>query len=198
IMYISKPWAGITYSLLVPESYRPGSPIPALAVNGPHSSDIRTARKFFPKSQLRPAATLMEVIQAVCSGVTDAALISVNAINSSPRMNCDQQRLRVLPIEQATYWFGVGAQLENREARAAADRLRDAIGELAASGELVSVDFRWNARLASEATTVFAYQNTLRYQWVFLGAFGVLTVALGHTLWLVRRLGAAQRQAEAA
>ena len=51
IMYISKPWARITYSLLVPESYRPGDPIPALAVNGPTAATpVQPASSFQSRS----------------------------------------------------------------------------------------------------------------------------------------------------
>ena len=84
---------------------------------------------------------------------------AIKIMNSSPRMNCSDRPLKVLPLDGATYWFGVGGQLGNRQAQSAADRLRDSIGKLAERGDLVSVDFRWNSRLGAEATTVFAYHN---------------------------------------
>ena len=195
---ISKPWARMSYALLAPQSYRKYGPLATLAVTARINSDARTARKFFPKTNLRPEPSLVEVVHSVCSGIADAGLVSMNALNSSPRINCTDRRLKVLPLEGATYWFGVGAQLGNRQAHVAAARLRDAIGALATRGDLVSVDFRWNARLGAEAATVFAYQNTLRYEWIYLGAVGILTPALGLMFWLVRRLRAAQRQAESA
>jgi signal transduction histidine kinase/DNA-binding response OmpR family regulator len=198
LMYISKPWARLSYVLLTSEGHRSNDPISTLAVAARINSDSRTARRFFPRANLQPEPTIADVATAVCSGTASAGLVSINGMNSSPRVTCTERRLQVLPIEKATYWFGVGAQIGNRQARAAADRLRDAIGELAAQGALLSVDFRWNSRLGSEANTVFAYHNTLRYQWIFLGGLGVLSPALGITIWLVRRLRVAQRQAEAA
>lgn len=198
IVYISKPWARLSYSLVAQEGYRSSATIATLAVFSRISADVRTARRLFPHAGMRPETSLDGVFQSVCAGLADAGLVSTNALNSSPRTDCAARRLTIYPLEDATYWFGVGARRGNRRAQSAADRLRAAIGEAAAEGALAPLDFRWNARLGSEANTVFAYQNSLFYEWVCLLAVCILTPALGYTLWMSRRLRQARRQAEAA
>jgi signal transduction histidine kinase/CheY-like chemotaxis protein len=105
--------------------------------------------------------------------------------------------LRVRPLDGANYWFGIGARKESREARSAADRLRDAIGHMAEEGALMDIDFRWNSRFTSEALTVFAFHRAVTYQMVLIGALLALAGAFAVMVWLVRRLRVARRQAEA-
>jgi len=201
LVYISQPWARMSYALVFPES----QPMPnaagmagrTLAVTAKISSDLRLARKFFPSSRLRETRVQSEIIGSVCSGAAAAGLISVNAIVTTPPIDCAQQELRIQPLEGATYWFGVGAGMHNRAARQAADRLRDRIGKLAADGRLVGIDFRWRSRLASEATTVFAYHDSLRQQRYSQAALGASILALAMAVVLALRLRVAQKQAVA-
>ncbi|HTS65427.1 MAG TPA: response regulator [Candidatus Acidoferrales bacterium] len=200
-LYISQPWARLSYALVVPASLPDpaaslaGTPV---AVTAKISSDARTARKFFPHSPLREVASQAEVVDAVCRGEAGAGLISVNAIVSTPRVDCASQDLRIQPLEGAAYWFGIGAAKNNPAAREAANRLRDRIGKLAADGTLVDIDFRWHSRLASEANTVFAFHDSLRHQRYSQIALGACILALGIAVVLAIRLRRAQRQAEAA
>ena len=198
LLYVSKPWARLGYALLAPESYHPGGPLPTISVLAQIPSDARTAHRFFPQSAQRAEPGPAELVQSVCIGLSDGGLVSMNGVNGGPPMDCAERRLTVLPIEAAIYWFGVSALADNSRGCAAADRLRDAIGEAAAAGALVPVDYRWNARLGSEANTVFAYQNTLHAKWICVALLSVLTPVLGITLWMARRLRLARRQAEAA
>ena len=101
------------------------------------------------------------------------------------------------PLDGADYWFGIGARKESREARSTADQLRDAIGQLTEEGALTDIDFRWNSRFASEALTVFAFYRRVAYERVLMGALAALMGAFAVMVWLMRRLRAARRQAEA-
>ena len=131
---------------------------------------------------------------AVCSGAAAGGLI---AIPVATYRECTERELRMQPLEGADYWFGIGARKESRAARSAADRMRDAIGHLADEGGLTDIDFRWNSHFTGEALTVFAFYRTEAYQRVLLGALGALLAAFAVMTWLVRRLRAARRQAEA-
>ncbi|HWC98137.1 MAG TPA: response regulator, partial [Candidatus Sulfopaludibacter sp.] len=71
-------------------------------------------------------------------------------------------------------------------------------GEMANDGTLTSVDFRWNTRIAPEASTVFAFRNAQLMKNILLAALLVLAPTLLLMFWLARRLRLAQRQAEAA
>jgi signal transduction histidine kinase/CheY-like chemotaxis protein len=198
LIYISKPWARLGYALLVPEGGPPGAAPRTLSLVPRISSDVRTASRFFPRSARQAEERPDGVTQSVCVGTADAGLVALNAVGNFANFDCPVRRLTVQALEGATYWFGVGARLDDSRARVAAGALRDAIGEAAAEGALAPVDFRWNARLGTEASTVFAYQKSLLSEWICLLALGVLTPVLGVALWMARRLRVARKQAEAA
>jgi signal transduction histidine kinase/DNA-binding response OmpR family regulator len=200
-LYISAPWSRMRYAIVFPRAldfHRPADLAgKTVAANLHIDSDRRTARRIFPDSQLLGVQTVSDVMSAVCSGAAQGGFLSLNAISVAPHEACAQRDLRVRPLDGANYWFGIGARKDSREARAAADRLRDAIGHMASEGGLVDIDFRWNSQFTSEALTVFAFRRALVYQMVLIGALGVLTGAFAAMVWLVRRLRVARRQAEA-
>jgi signal transduction histidine kinase/CheY-like chemotaxis protein len=68
---------------------------------------------------------------------------------------------------------------------------------MAEEGSLVDIDFRWNGRLTSDVITVFGIHRATIYQMVLLAASLVLAGAFGGMVWMVGRLRAARRQAEA-
>ncbi len=202
LIYVSAPWGRLFYSLLVPES----SPIrtPAqiagktLAVTANIGSDARVARKYFPEASILNRSSPAEVEAAVCSQQAEAGLIQSNALSSPRQSLCSGRRLKLIPIEAASFWWGVGATLERRYARRAADRLLSAIGEMAEDGTLSSIDFRWGTHISSEASNVFAYRGEQNLRDILLVALGVLGPTLVVTVWLTRRLRHARRQAESA
>ena len=200
-LYVSAPWAKMTYAMVYPEWMQVNRPEDlagkTVAVTK-ISSDGRMAKQFFKRSTLVPHAGIPEVVQAVCSGTADAGLISLNPFAQAGDLNCQAKLLGIKPIEGATYWFGVGAKLHSAEARAAAERLSDEIGRMAEDGKLASIDFRWNSKISLETSTIFAYRQARFYSIVFLVAIGVLGPILAIMILLTRRLRMAQAQAEAA
>jgi signal transduction histidine kinase/CheY-like chemotaxis protein len=201
-LYITQPWARLSYAMAFPAA----SPMPTpesltgktLAVTSNISSDARTAHRFYPRSTLLNANGAGAIVDLVCRGEADAGMISINAIVDTPPVECGQRPLRIHPLEGATYWFGLGAGKDNVAAQKAAERLRNVIGEMAADGQLVDIDFRWRSRLSSEASTVFAYHDSLRNQHHVLTALAVSFLALAVALTLALRLRKAQKQAMAA
>src|ERR1035441_4553162 len=200
-LYISAPWSRMRYAIVFPRAldfHRPadlaGKPV---AANLHIDSDRRMAGKLFPDSPLLGVKTVSDVMSAVCSGAAQAGFLSLNAISAAPRAPCVQRDLRVKPLDGANYWFGIGARKDSREARSAADRLRDAIGHMAEEGALMDIDLRWNSQFTSEALTVFASHRAAASQMVLIAALMVLTGAFAAMVWLVRRLRVARRQAEA-
>jgi len=202
LLYITAPWTRMAYAIVVPSTLHIRGPADlaghSLAANLQISSDRRTASKFFPHSPLLGVPNATAVMSAVCSGAAEAGLISLNnSTMAAPLQSCAQRELRVRALDGANYWFGVAARKDSRQARAAADRLRDAIGYMAREGALLDIDFRWNARFTSEALTVFAFFRTLAYERVLIGALLALAVAFALMVWLFARLRVARRQAEA-
>jgi signal transduction histidine kinase/CheY-like chemotaxis protein len=202
LLYISPPWTRMTYALMLPQTEQVQATVDlhgkSLAAITHISSDARVAGQFFPGAAIVPKASLAEVGAAVCRGETQAGLISLNAFVDGHVPECDAGPLRIQPLEGATFWFGVGANRSRRDAMAAADLLRDEIGEMALDGRLAAIDFRWNTKVGQEVGTIFAYQRTRLYATVFLVTIAILVPMLGVMIWLSVRLRAAQRQAEAA
>jgi signal transduction histidine kinase/DNA-binding response OmpR family regulator len=202
ILYVSAPWTKMTYAMVVPESLGvaqtrdlAGKTVAAVTKI---SSDGHVARQYFGKSTLLPRNSIAEVLYAVCSGAAQAGLISLNPFASPGTLNCSGTEVSILPIDGATYWFGVGANKHSPEAKAAAERLRDEIGRMAADGRLAVVDFHWNAKISMETSTIFAYRQTRFYSIILMVALGILGPTLGVMFFLTRRLRVAQAQAEAA
>ena len=200
-LYITAPWLRMGYAMVVPRALDIRRPADlagrTVAASLRISMNNRMARKYFPNSPLLGAQSVTDVMSAVCSGAAAGGLLSLNAITVASHAPCAQRDLRVQPLEGANYWFGIGARKESREARAAADRLRNAIGRMAEDGALVDIDFRWNSRINSEALTVFAFHRAVVYQMVLIGTLVALAGAFAVMVWLVRRLRVARRQAEA-
>ncbi len=201
ILHVSAPFARMTYSLLYPEDRNITRPEDLagrrLAVSR-IVSDGRIAAQYFRGSMLVSLPKVDDVVAAVCNGDTDAGLVSLNAFASIGIPECTAGPLRTQPIENATFWFGVGANLHRPDAVRAADLLRDEIGKLAQDGTLAVIDLRWNTKLTQEVNTIFLYRQARVYSLVFLGLLAVLIPALFATILMARRLRSAQRQAEAA
>ncbi len=202
LLYVSAPWARMTYAMVFPESLRVKQPGElagkTVAAVTRISSDARLAQSYFANSTILPRAGSAEVVDAVCMGDAKAGLVSLNPFASFGSLNCPQTQIGILPIEGATYWFGVGADKRNSHARAAAERLRDEVGRMADDGRLASIDFRWNAKISLETGTIFSYNRARFYSNIFLAALMVLCPTLVVLIWLARRLRVAQVQAEAA
>jgi hypothetical protein len=201
LLYISRPWFKMTYVLLFPES---------LALNRTQdfgtrvlavsriSLDSRIAARDFREAKFLRQSGLDEVIAAVCSGAAEAGLIAESSLLQAAPSECPQAPLRTLPVQGATFWFGLGAEKANREAVLAADILRDEIGAMARDGTLSGIDFRWHTSLSTEASTIFQYGQARNNSVVLLICLSVLAVALLAMVWLARRLRITQRHAEAA
>ena len=201
LLYVTAPWSRMGYAVVFPRTLdirRPADlAAKTVAVTLQISIDDRVAHKFFPHSPLLAVQTPTDVIGAVCSGSAQAGLLSVNAITVPPHAPCALRQLRVQPLDGASFWFGIGAGKDSSQARSAADRLREAIGNLAQEGALMDIDFRWNARFTSEALTVIALHRAVAYEMLLSGGFIVLAAAFAVLVWLLRRLRVARRQAEA-
>ena len=202
LLYISPPWTRMSYALAVPARF-PETGVPnlkgqRLAAVTKISSDARIARQYFPGAAVVPVAGVSQVGAAVCRGDADAGLITINAFADAHMPNCGNGALRIQPLEGAAFWFGVGADKNRPDAIAAANELRDEIGEMALDGQLAAIDFHWNTKVGQEVTTIFAYRRARVYTAVSLAAVGVLLPMLAVMMWLLMRLRAARRQAEAA
>jgi signal transduction histidine kinase len=195
LLYISPPWNRVSYALVVPQRE---PEIVGANLNGKTlaavGSDARIAREYFPGATIVPAQGLASVGAAVCTGAADAGLVSINAFVDAHMSDCDNGALRIQPVEGAPSWFGVGANKDRRDAIAAANSLRDEIGEMALDGRLAAIDFHWNTKVGQEVSTIFAYHRARVYTAVSLVAVGVLLAMLGVMVWLTTRLRTTQQR----
>jgi signal transduction histidine kinase/CheY-like chemotaxis protein len=200
-LYISAPWLKMTYVVVAPESLHLRQPddvgTKRLAV-AKIAMDSRIARSHFGAAGIMTQASLFDVLQAVCNGSADAGIIAQSSLLAANPTECTKGPLQTLPVPNATFWFGIGANKNRPEARLAADLLRDEIGRMATDGTMAAIDFRYGTSLSTEASTIFQYGNARLNSKMLLGGLGVLSAALLGMLWLAVRLRVARRQAEAA
>jgi signal transduction histidine kinase/CheY-like chemotaxis protein len=200
-LYVSAPWMKMTYVVMVPEASPRREVDERARLNLAVSSislDSRLARERFVNSRIITLPTSKDAILAVCEGVAEAGLIAQSSLQDSRISDCPKGPLVALPLDRGTYWFGVGASKDKRDARLAADIIREEIGKMAADGTLAGTDFRWHTAISTEAGTIFLYGQARFFEMLLLAALGVLVPMLGVMIWLSRRLRTAQRNANAA
>src|SRR6266852_2148437 len=118
----------MTYVLVFPEATNLKEPEdiagkPLAVANS--SLDLRIAHQKFPNAVILTQSTPSGVIEAVCSGVATGALLAQSTTADSRMFMCPKVQLRSLPVIGGTFWFGIGANKQRRDARQAADIIRD-------------------------------------------------------------------------
>jgi signal transduction histidine kinase/CheY-like chemotaxis protein len=200
-MHISAPWLKMTYVMIFPEASNlkssAGFGSRVLAVSR-INLDARIARKYFGDAKIQSKSSLTEVTEAVCSGSADAGILAQSALLDASPAKCLLGPLKTLAIPDTTFWFGIGANKKNREAKFAADALREEIGVMAADGALATIDFRYHTSLSTEASTIFQYGAARDNSRLLLAGLGVLAGALAIVVWLAFRMRILRKQAEAA
>src|SRR6266849_481020 len=201
ILYISAPWMKMTYVLLSTESANvigkddvTEKPLAVANI----SLDKQLAYRFFSNAKILPMINVGAAIDAVCTGSATAALLGQRSIADWKTSECPSGTLQVMPVPGAIIWFGIGANKNEPDARRAADLRREEIGEMARSGRLVGIDFRWHTSLNTEASTIFDYGTARSTSFVLLTVLSFVAPGLLIMTWLARRLQVAQRQAEKA
>ncbi len=87
-----------------------------------------------------------EIMEAVCSGRADAAILGDNMGDPNfveKSEACKSGSLRVSRIPQASASLGIAARADSADAIAAAEMLRTEIGNLDRDGTLSAIFFRW-------------------------------------------------------
>jgi signal transduction histidine kinase/DNA-binding response OmpR family regulator len=201
-MHITAPWSRVTYALMLPQNFRPATPSEFgarnLALGAKVSLDNQIARRYFESAKLLPRATPQDVIAAVCNGSADGGLVGLGAFTDFHSSDCERGPLSILPIRDATFWFGFGANKNNPAAAATADRLRREVTRMAGDGTLAAIDLRWSTRISTEASTIILFRMARLEATVLWVILGVLAIGLAAMVVLIRRLKTARKQAETA
>jgi signal transduction histidine kinase/DNA-binding response OmpR family regulator len=200
--YLTAPWAKLSLALVYRAPAHLATPEDVgsmrLAVATGSISDSRISRRYFPKATIVPVPNAEEVVPAVCSGAAESGLITLSSTFPGRASECANGRLQFLPIEGASFWYCIGAQKGDRDARAAAEILRDEIGRMALDNSLAIIDLNWNTRISLEVGTIFAYRQARYYENILLVGLAVIVPVFLATLVLARRLRTAKKLAEAA
>jgi len=168
-----------------------------LAVPSGSRSEARTARQFFAGAIPVPVPA-KDIVPAVCTGRTQAGLITLSSASPGQAFACRERKLEFLPVDEPPFWYAIGAVKGDREAEKAADVLREEITRMSADGALAGIDLQWDTRLSLEVGTIAAYHKARTYEMVFLIAFAVIAPLFLLAAGLARRLHVAHRRAEAA
>ena len=165
-MYISGPWAKMTYVLLFTDALplkRPEDVAGRTLGVSRITLDGRIAHTRLSSANIVSEPTTAAVIAAVCSGDVQVGLVAQSSLLESQSSGCPSRELHAIPLEDATFWFGIGANKKRIEARSTADLLRDEIGQMATDGSLAGIDFRWHTSIGTAASTIFQYGRARFY-----------------------------------
>ncbi len=160
----------------------------------------RIAEMHFERSILFEMPSRKQLVAAVCSGEVEAGVMpdssaDLSLIAGSP--GC-KQRLRFVPIPDGQLWSGVGATRKNHGAVAAAQALRNAIGQMELDGTFASIDFRWYSYSTNENILLEYLREADRRDAILLVALAAVALVCGALVWAALRLRAAKIVAERA
>lgn len=119
-------------------------------------------------------------------------------IRPGESQTCSSATLQFHLLEATSFGYSIAAQKDDRDARAAAEILREEVGRMALDNSLTAIDLRWNTRISLEVGAIFAYRKARYYERIFLVCLAVIVPMFLLTLFLGRRLRTATKLAEAA
>jgi len=201
--YITQPWIKFGFYLLSLQTHQIATP---QEVNGrtlaflERATYRRVIRDHFAGAKLLPMNDSGEILEAVCSGRVEAAILGDNL--SDPNFvkrsdACRNGSLRVARIPQASASMSIAARADSPEAITAAEKLRAEIGNLERDGTLSAVFFQW-LMTSSNVTVIDELSRARRERWLLLSGLAVLLILLGITIRQNRASKAAKRLAERA
>ncbi len=195
--YVSRPYAYVRYWLVVDQE----SPLTSAAqMNGrtvgvryPGTQE-RVANGFLSHPRVVREPDLARVFHAVCTGEVDAGLVAERVeqpVTVDQNGPCSGRLFRYLPIPNGFGNAGIAANIGNREARRAADALRQEISGMARDGTMAGIYFRWFRLSNNDALTIDLTEEAKQRSVLLTVAVAALILILGMVWWLYRRTRAA-------
>jgi signal transduction histidine kinase/ActR/RegA family two-component response regulator len=161
----------------------------------------RMARRYFPDSLQVRLPDRLAMIQSLCRGELEAAVLTGSPIDSYRKANGEPvcgRELSFQPLPLARVLSGIGATRRTTGAVRAADRIRVEIGNMAADGTLTAIQFRWYANPFHESGILESVTRAKLENRLLLTGLALAAGALALVIWLARRLRTAKRRAERA
>ena len=200
-MYISAPWNMIAYGVVS----RTSDPV----TGGSESSDIsvasysgnnveaKLARRKFPHASFVYVEGIAGQLAAVCKGQAQAAIIPQNFVQFEMPGECKNVSLQMADAPGFSIRFGIGASYRRPDAVKAANALREQMGVMANDSSLVSTEFRWMDTSLPQTRALFYVLSEERSERLLAtGAvvLGFVLIQMGFLIWRIR---ASKRHAEA-
>jgi signal transduction histidine kinase len=156
------------------------------------------SRVAFPKATLLPKPSPAAILDAVCSGEAEAALltsgkIALYTLQTGPEC---AGRIHLQSYGDRKMTWGIGASFKRPDARLAADRLREEISAMTRDGSLSSISFR---RLRDPLTEISLIDDLdsaqVRVQYLAFGSV-VLLLLFSYIAFQSRKLHVARQLAD--
>jgi PAS domain S-box-containing protein len=137
-----------------------------------------------------------EVLSDVCRGVSNAALLEEGEANVALVSGvCGNIALKIRPVQSSNYLLAVGSTFE---ASAAADAIRDEIGEMASEGRLPDIVSRWIYYSSSKMEALDELLTARRRVQSLFGWIGLMGLIIVGAVWQAVRIKREQSRAERA
>jgi signal transduction histidine kinase/CheY-like chemotaxis protein len=205
IIYISQPWSTLGSWLVTLDSSKIHSAEDTAGRSVAHSNIslyARLARSNFPQARLITAGSSnASVLEAVCSGTADAAVMVAGSSEVADLRNsgaCQNVFFRFIPLAHGDISFGIGASRMRPGARRAADEIQSEIIELAKDGTLSAISLRWYLYPDTQILTTYYLSEAQRRNRYLAGGLCLMLMLLGLLVWQTRLLRASRREAESA
>lgn len=201
-LYISDPWTRISFWLVSSKSSGISTPQDtvghSLAYTGVNIG-TRLAQRNFPGAHFMPQPNNPAVMEAVCTGKVDAAMIGGSKADGAAIQNipaCRNVQLNFYPLQEGMMNYGIGASFNRPEARGAADAIREEIGTMSRDGAVSAIYFRYFNDPGNDTTTTYYLTEAQQRNVYLIMGICALTVLLGLFGWQTFRVRMARRAAE--
>ncbi|GAC1703392.1 MAG: hypothetical protein NVS9B4_11480 [Candidatus Acidiferrum sp.] len=203
-LYISEPWFTQSFWMISLESSNISTPTDTVGrevwVELSSVLSSRIAKVTFPNARLVTAPSYEKLLEGVCLGKADAAMIwATTTVESDFRkvQGCENVGLRFCLLPHGNVLFGIGASRRRPGADKAADAIQKQIRKLTVDGTLSAIYFKWFRDPRNE-TTVIYYLTEARRRNVYMGvAICGLLVLFELFAWQTVQVRRARRVADA-
>ncbi len=199
-IYISDPFEEATFWLVSRRSADPGEALEGRKLGYTVGLAQHVAARRFPRAIMTETPGRVQMLEWLCRGQIDSALLVGSPLDSYRVLDgplCGEE-LHFRPIRDARVLSGIGANLHDRGAVAAADALRAQIGEMLSDGALTTIQFRWYANPFHESSTLELVADAKRKNRELEWGMALSALAFGAVIWLSLRLRRAKSVAERA
>ncbi len=200
-LYFSRPWDSSRLWLLIRATNgKPDFSQDNIQIAAHQSIPLNTrlSRIAFPSATLLPKPSPAAILESVCSGEAEGALltsgkIALYTLQTGPEC---VGRIHLQPYGDKKMTWGIGASFKRPDARLAADRLREEISTMTRDGTLSSISFR---RLRDPLTEIALIDDLdsaqIRVHYLAIGSV-VLLFLFSYIAFQSRRLHLARQLAD--